>query len=126
MPYKCCLVMGEIEMGGIKSLDKRVVFLVGVLVLLDAVSTYLCTLVYPVELEFNYVLRHLLIVYGHVGLLLYAPLEFVALTLLLSVYSKLLRKLGVKDTFKYCVVIIATLSIFIAMNFIGFIYAVVK
>lgn len=107
-------------------LDKRVVFLVGVLVLLDAISTYICTLFYPVELEFNYVLRLMLIVYGRAGLLLYAPLEFVALTLLLSAYSVLLRKLGVKDTFKYCVVVVAVLSVFIVMNLIGFIYAVMK
>jgi hypothetical protein len=104
-------------------LDKRVVLLVGVLVLLDVASTYLCTLFYPAELEFNYVLRHMLIVYGRVGLLLYAPLEFVALTLLLSVYSVFLRKLGVKDTSKYCVVVIAVLSVPVAMNFAGVLLA---
>jgi hypothetical protein len=110
----------------LKLLDKRVVFLVGVLVLLDAISTYLCTLFYPVDLEFNYVLRHMLIVYDRVGLLLYAPLEFAVLTLLLSVNSVLLRRLGVKNTFKYSVMIVAVLSVFIAMNFIWFIYAAMK
>jgi hypothetical protein len=68
----------------------------------------------------------MLIVYDRVGLLLYAPLEFVALTLLLSVNNMLLRRLGVKNTFKYCVVVVAVLSVFIAMNFIGLIYAVMK
>jgi len=100
-------------------LDKRVVVLVALLVVLDAVSTYLCTLYYPLELEFNPLLRYLLIEYGRVALVLYAPIEFILLTLLLTAYTMILKRIGVRDTFKYCVVVVATLSVFIAMNFIG-------
>jgi hypothetical protein len=100
-------------------IDKRVITLTALLVVLDALSTYLCTLYYPLELEFNPLLRYLLKTYGEVSLVMYAPLEFTALILLLSAYSKLLVRIGVKDTFKYCVVVIVALLMFIALNFIG-------
>jgi hypothetical protein len=106
-----------------KLLDKRVVFLVGVLVLLDVASTYLCTLFYPIELEFNPVLRVLLLTLGRVAIVLYAPLEFALLVLLLTAYSRILARIGVGDTFKYCVVVVTVLSVPVAMNFAGVLLA---
>jgi hypothetical protein len=107
-------------------LDRRLVILVALLVVLDALSTYLCTLYYPVELELNPILRYLLKVYGKVALALYAPLEFLALIALLSAYSKILQKLGVNDTFKYCVVVLSVFYLVIILNFIGVIIAFMK
>jgi hypothetical protein len=100
-------------------LDKRVVFLTGVLVLLDAVSTCLCNLFYPVELEFNPVLRTLLLVFGWAGLVLYAPAEFALLVLLLSAYSRILLRIGVKETSKYCLVVLTVLYVPVLLNFAG-------
>jgi hypothetical protein len=116
----------RLNLPGLIRLDRRVVLLAGVLVLLDAVSTYLCTLYYPAELEFNPVLRALLLMFGRVGLVLYAPVEFVLLVLLLSAYSRILAWIGVKDTSKYCVVVIAVLSAFVVMNFAGVLHAVLS
>lgn len=107
-------------------LDRRVVALIGFLVVLDTVSTYLCTLYYPAELEFNPILRHMLLAYGSTGLLLYAPLEFAFLTLLLSVHSRLLVRLGVRSTFKYYVVVLIALYALVSMNFAGYICAVLS
>jgi len=100
-------------------LDRRLVLLVGVLVVLDAVSTYLCTLYYPVELEFNLLLRYLLIAYGKIALVLYAPLEFLALIVLLSAYSRILKRIGIRDTFKYCIIVLSVFYFIVVMNFIG-------
>jgi hypothetical protein len=98
-------------------IDKRVVALVAVLVVLDAVSTYLCTLYYSIELEFNPLLRYLLKIYGRVALALYAPLEFMLLATLLSVYTRILKRIGIRDTFKYCVVVLSVFYFIVALNF---------
>jgi len=100
-------------------IDKRVVILIALLVILDAFSTYLCTLYYPVELEANVILRDLLKTHGKVALVLYAPLEFTLLTLLLTAYSKILMRLGVKNMFKYCVIVLIVLYVVIALNLVG-------
>jgi hypothetical protein len=100
-------------------LDRRLIVLVALLVVLDAISTYLCTLYYPLELEFNPLLRHLLVNYGRVALALYAPLEFTLLTLLLVVYNRVLRKIGVENTFKYSVIVVSVFYLVIILNFIG-------
>ena len=107
-------------------LDRHVVVLTGVLVVLDVASTYLCTLYYPPELEFNPILRVLLLRLGRVAVVLYAPLEFALLVLLLSAYSWILARIGVKDTSKYCVAVVAILSAFVAMNFAGVLHAVLS
>jgi hypothetical protein len=104
---------------GLIRLDRRVVLLVFVLVLLDVASTYLCTLYYPVELEFNPVLRALLLMFGRAGLVLYAPVEFTLLVLLLSAYSRILARIGVKETNKYCVIVLAVLYVPVLLNFAG-------
>jgi hypothetical protein len=116
----------RLNLAGLIELNRRVVFLVCVLVLLDAASTYLCTLFYPVELEFNPILRALLLRLGRVAIALYAPLEFALLVLLLSAYSRILARIGVGDTFKYCVAVVAVLSAFVAMNFAGVLHAVLS
>jgi hypothetical protein len=107
-------------------LDRRLIVLVALLVVLDALSTYLCTLYYPVELELNPLLKYLLIKYGRVALALYAPLEFTLLTLLLVAYSRILKKIGVEDTFKYCVVVLSVFYLVIILNFVGVIIALMK
>jgi hypothetical protein len=107
-------------------LDRRLVLLVALLVVVDALSTYLCTLYYPAELEFNPILRYLLKVHGRVALALYAPIEFTLLVLLLTAYSKTLQKLGVKNTFKYSVIVISVFYLIIALNFVGVIIALMK
>jgi len=100
-------------------LDKRLVLLVALLVVLDAVSTYLCTLYYPLELEFNPLLRLLLKTYGRVAIALYTPLEFALLVLLLKTYTVILKKIGVENTFKYSVAVLSALYLAVALNFIG-------
>jgi hypothetical protein len=100
-------------------IDKRVVILIALLVVLDGLSTYLCTLYYPLELEFNLLLRYLLIAYGKIALVLYAPLEFLALIVLLSAYSRILKRIGIRDTFKYCMIVVTVLFLIVLMNFIG-------
>jgi hypothetical protein len=107
-------------------LDRRLIVLVALLVVLDAISTYMCTLYYPLELEFNPLLRYLLKVHGRVALALYAPLEFLALIALLSAYSKILQKLGVENTFKYCIVVLSVFYLVIILNFAGVIIALMK
>jgi len=99
-------------------LDKRLITLVALLVILDTVSTYLCTLYYPVELEFNPVVRYLL-KYNRLAIVLYAPIEFTLLTLLLTAYSKVLVKIGVKNTFKYCVVVLSVFYLIVTINILG-------
>ena len=100
-------------------LNKRLVTLVALLVVLDVFSTYLCTLYYPAELEFNPLLRYLLLKYSGLALALYAPIEFIALTLLLTAYSKILTRLGVKNTFKYCIVVLSVFYLIVTINFLG-------
>jgi hypothetical protein len=109
----------RLNLAGLIELNRRVVFLICVLVLFDATSTYLCTLFYPVELEFNPVLRTLLLMFGRVGLVLYAPAEFALLVLLLSAYSRLLTRIGVKETNKYCVAVLLVLYVPVLLNFAG-------
>jgi hypothetical protein len=107
-------------------IDKRLVVLIAVLVVLDATSTYLCTLYYPAELEFNPILRYLLKEYGRVAIALYAPLEFTLLTLLLTTYNMILRKIGVENTFKYCVAVLVAFYLVVMLNFVGVVVALTK
>jgi len=109
----------RLNLHGLIRLDRRVVLLACVLVLLDVASTYLCTLYYPAELEFNPVLRALLLAFGRVSLALYAPVEFALLVLLLSAYSGILARIGVKETNKYCVIVLAVLYVPVLLNFAG-------
>jgi hypothetical protein len=113
-----------LNLPGLIRLDRRVAVLVGVLVVLDAISTYLCTLFYPVELEFNPVLRTLLLVFGRVAIVLYAPVEFALLVLLLSAYGRLLARIGVKETNKYCTAVLLALYVPVLLNFAGVLRAV--
>jgi hypothetical protein len=114
----------RLNLPGLIRLDRRVVLLAGVLVLLDAVSTYFCTLYYPAELEFNPVLRALLLALGRAGLLLYAPVEFTLLVMLLSAYSGILLRIGVKETGKYCLAVLTALYMPVVLNIIGVLHAV--
>ncbi len=107
-------------------LDKRVYDWILFLVLFDTISTYLCILFYPLELEFNLFLRFLLKSYGVLSLLLYAPLEYFALLLLITTYNWVLLKLGVKDTWRYCKIVLVFLALPVALNWIGVLIGVLK
>ena len=104
-------------------LGRGVIAAVAVLVLLDALSTYLCVQYYPVELELNPLLRYLLRLYGGLGALAYAPLEFLALTSLLTFYVRKLRDLGIRRVGRFVSLVLVAVAAFVASNLAGLLVA---
>jgi hypothetical protein len=88
----------------------RVATLLAVLVVLDALTTYLLALRYPAHLEFNPVLRELLAVDARL-VFAYAPVEYLLLLLLFRAYRWFLRKTGIKRMFEYLVVLLPLLAV---------------
>jgi hypothetical protein len=87
-----------------------------ILVLLDAVSTYLLVQRYPVELEASPVLRQLLYIDKRL-VLAYAPVEYLALLGLYYLNKHVRTKLGVKKKIEYMVIAIVVMAV--VSNVIG-------
>jgi hypothetical protein len=87
-----------------------------ILVLLDAVSTYLLVQRHPVELEANPVLRQLLAVDRRL-VFAYAPVEYMCLLGLYYLNKKVRTKLGVKKKIEYMVIAIVAMAV--VSNVIG-------
>jgi hypothetical protein len=84
--------------------------LLAVLVALDALTTYLLALRYPVHLEFNPVLRYLLAVDARL-VFAYAPVEYLAFLLLFRAHRWFLRKIGIKKRLEYVVVLLPLVAV---------------
>jgi len=87
-----------------------------ILVLLDAVSTYLLVQKHPVELELSPILRQLLAIDKRL-VFAYAPVEYLALLGLFYLNKKMREKLGVKKKLEYT--IIALVAAVVVLNTIG-------
>jgi hypothetical protein len=89
-----------------------------VLVVLDAISTYLLLHRYPPEMEFNPILRHLLLACGPWILIAYAPVEYAVVLLLLELLDRIYRRLGMRPE-KYVRVALMLLYVPILLNWLG-------
>jgi hypothetical protein len=87
-----------------------------ILVLLDAVSTYLLAQKHPVELELSPVLRQLLAVDRRL-VFAYAPVEYLALLGLYYLNKKARERLGVKKRLEYSIIALA--AAVVLLNTIG-------
>ena len=87
-----------------------------ILVLLDAVSTYLLVQKHPVELELSPVLRQLLAVDRRL-VFAYAPVEYLALLGLYYLNKKARERLGVKKRLEYSIIALA--AAVVLLNTIG-------
>jgi hypothetical protein len=90
------------------------------LVSLDAITTYILSLLYPYNLEFNPILRALLSVDRRL-VFAYAPVEFLALYAIYRLYSWFLRKIGFGKRLEYIFVFLPLLAV--ASNVAGIIAA---
>jgi hypothetical protein len=81
-----------------------------VLVVLDALTTYLLALRYPIHLEFNPLLRQLLAVDSRL-VFAYAPVEYLLLLLLYKLYRAFLRRLGIRKRLEYVVVLLPLVAV---------------
>ena len=87
-----------------------------ILVLLDAVSTYLLVQQYPVELEASPILRQLLAIDMRL-VFAYAPVEYLALLGLFYLNKRAREKLGVKKRLEYAIIALA--ATIVLLNTIG-------
>ena len=87
-----------------------------ILVLLDAITTYLLVQKHPVELELNPILRQLLAVDKRL-VFAYAPVEYLVLLGLYYLNKKVREKLGVKKKLEYSIITLA--ATIVLLNTIG-------
>jgi len=87
-----------------------------ILVLLDAVSTYLLVQKHPVELEVSPILRQLLAIDKRL-VFAWTPVEYATLLCLFYINKKVREKLGVKKRLEYAIItLVATI---VTLNTIG-------
>jgi len=91
-----------------------------ILVSLDAITTYILSLLYPCGMELNPVLRALLSVDNRL-VFAYAPAEFLALYTIYRFYKWFLRKIGFGKRLEYIFVFLPLLAV--ASNVAGIIAA---
>ena len=87
-----------------------------ILVLLDAVSTYLLVQKYPVELEVSPILRQLLAIDKRL-VFAWIPVEYATLLGLFYINKKVREKLGVKKRLEYSIIGLA--AAVVTLNTIG-------
>jgi len=87
-----------------------------ILVLLDAVSTYLLVQKYPVELEVSPILRQLLAIDKRL-VFAWIPVEYATLLCLFYINKKVREKLGVKKKLEYTIIGLA--ATIVVLNTIG-------
>ena len=87
-----------------------------ILVLLDAVSTYLLVQKHPVELEVSPILKQLLAIDKRL-VFAWAPIEYLVVLCLFYLNKKVRVKLGVKKRLEYT--IIALVAAVVTLNTIG-------
>jgi hypothetical protein len=103
----------------VPALRASLLLLVLVLVVLDVSSTYMLLQRYPVDLEFNPILRQLVRAFGLRVLLVYAPVEYTLITLLLILQGRLLSKLNIEKTEKYLKITLIALYTIVLLNWVG-------
>ena len=84
--------------------------ILAMLVVLDALTTYLLTFKYPCEMEFNPILRAVLCIRKEL-VFAYAPIEFLALLLLYKAYRRFLRRIGVKKRIEYAFIALPLVAV---------------
>jgi len=87
-----------------------------ILVLLDAVSTYLLVQKHPVELEVSPIVKHLLMVDRRL-VFAWTPVEYTTLLGLFYLNKKAREKLGVKKRLEYTIIALA--ATIVVLNTIG-------
>ena len=87
-----------------------------ILVLLDAVSTYLLVQKHPVELEVSPILRQLLAIDKRL-VFAWIPVEYATLLCLFYINKKVREKLGVKKRLEYTIIGLA--ATIVVLNTIG-------
>jgi len=87
-----------------------------VLVLLDALTTYLLVQRYPVELEASPIVKYLLMVDKRL-VFAWAPIEYAVLYALYKLNKRVRERLGVKKRLEYSV--IGLVAVVVSLNVVG-------
>jgi hypothetical protein len=87
-----------------------------ILVLLDCTTTYLLSFKYPVEYEFNFIVRELMRAWREL-VFLYAVVEYFSFMLLYEVVQFLKAKFNIKYRIEYSIVLLLIFAV--TSNMIG-------